>query len=52
MDHEDYSLTALEAFQESFIQQNSAPIAELLSDDFICISSKNELKQKMKCSNG
>ena len=37
---------ALEAFQESFIQHNSAPIAELLSDDFVCISSKNETQTK------
>ena len=37
---------ALEAFQESFIQQNSSPIAELLSDDFVCISSKNETQTK------
>ena len=37
---------ALEAFQESFVNQNSAPIAELLSDDFVCISSKNETQTK------
>ena len=37
---------ALEAFQESFILQNCAPIAELLSDDFVCISSKNETQTK------
>ena len=37
---------ALEAFQESFVNQNSYPIAELLSDDFVCISSKNETQTK------
>ena len=37
---------ALEAFQESFVNQNSSPIAELLSDDFVCISSKNETQTK------
>ena len=37
---------ALEAFQESFVNQNSAPIAELLSDDFVCVSSKNETQTK------
>ena len=37
---------ALEVFQESFVNQNSAPIAELLSDDFVCVSSKNETQTK------
>ena len=37
---------ALEAFQESFVKQTSAPIAELISDDFVFISSKNETQTK------
>ena len=37
---------ALEAFQESFVKQTSAPIAELISDDFVYFSSKNETQTK------
>ena len=37
---------ALEAFQESFVKQTSEPIAELISDDFVFISSKNETQTK------
>ena len=37
---------ALEAFQESFVKQTSEPIAELISDDFVFIDSKNETQTK------
>ena len=37
---------ALESFQESFVKQTSEPIAELISDDFVFISSKNETQTK------
>ena len=37
---------ALEAFQESFVKQTSAPIAELISDDFVFISSMSETQTK------
>ena len=37
---------ALEAFQESFVKQTSAPIAELISDDFVFINSMNETQTK------
>mgnify|MGYP005684694949 FL=1 len=37
---------ALEAFQESFVKQTSAPIAELISDDFVFIGSNNETQTK------
>ena len=37
---------ALEAFQESFVKQTSEPIAELISDDFVFINSKNETQTK------
>ena len=37
---------ALEAFQQSFVKQTSEPIAELISDDFVFINSKNETQTK------
>ena len=36
---------ALEA-SESFVNQTSAPIAELISDDFVFINSMNETQTK------
>ena len=35
-------LKALEAFQESFVKQDSGSLAELLSDDFVWYSSDDE----------
>ncbi len=37
---------ALEAFKESFFKQTSEPIAELISDDFVFINSRNETQTK------
>ena len=34
---------ALEAFHESFVKQTSAPIAELISDDFVTLYENDEV---------